>query len=385
MARARRRFERAVANHPLLFSDLGRWRPARWWVSSVTTVPGILAGAKPELRRIWRRALRDGVYAGRNAAGLKKPREEDFVLGIILAAIGPIDAELRTLLAPHSLDVAVSGVFCHGTPTYVDFRDPVTGAEGSCELGDLLVAVHYRGDGGDTLNALLLQAKKDKQAPDDSDDQWTLYNSWPPFRWKHAPHHDRRPRPRSPHDGAQYALLWSNARKAPKSHAAHPGAVARPLHYELADLLLLRAGRTFKNREWARGEGGAGWSEVIWDILDDVAVKTGTRNGTSFGRSSGSMLVRPRGSRIPVALHDGGLATGAVAPRTLQAADVEVGPEPHYLFGVDDELWFVGSDGDNEPPHLVVERRSDEEDASGVSAIVIEIDARSPDTRERPD
>src|SRR4051794_38094330 len=122
-------------------------------MTSVTTVPGLLAPSEAHLRKLWRRVLRDSVYAARQAARPKAPREEDIVLGIVLAATSPIDTELRRLLAPHGADVAVTGVFCHGTPTYVEFHDASRAMSGSCELGDLLFVVHYRASGGETLKA----------------------------------------------------------------------------------------------------------------------------------------------------------------------------------------------------------------------------------------
>jgi hypothetical protein len=192
-------------------------------MSNVATIPGLLAGAESDLRKFWLRVLRDGVFLGRREMSPKQPREEDLVFGIMLAAVASVDDELRRLAGSHAVAVAVTGVFCHGRPTHVEFRDPGTGTRGACELGDLLFVTHYRGDGGETFNALLLQAKKDVVFPNETDDQWTLYNAWPPFAWTNEPYHHRQPRPRSSHSGAQYALLWSAARPAPWAHAAHAG------------------------------------------------------------------------------------------------------------------------------------------------------------------
>jgi hypothetical protein len=347
-------------------------------MTSVTTVSGLLAPAEAELRKLWRRVLREGVYAGRQAAWPKKPREEDIVLGVVLAAPSPIDTALRRLLVSHGAAVAVTGVFCHGTPTYVEFDDPSTAVRASCELGDLLFVVHYRTDAGDTLNALLLQAKKDRGAPDETDDQWTLYNAWPPFRWMSAPHHVRRSRPSAPHDGAKYAMLWSSARTAPRAHAAHVAVPGRPLHHELTDMLLLRAGRGFKSREWARAEGGGGWSEVIWDILDDVAIKIGTRNGTTSGRSAGTMLVRPAsGGGIPSPLLDQSIVGKQPSFGKLAAQTVVTG---EGSFDREGPLWLY-AERDDEPPRFLPATSSDGEGA-GVSAVVIEVDVRSPAPRE---
>jgi hypothetical protein len=300
---------------------------------------------------------------GRKAAWPNQPSEEDLVLGIMLAAVHPVEAELRRLLAPHPVAVATTGVFCHGRPTYVHFRDPATGGSGACELGDLLLVVHYRSSGGEMLNALLLQAKRDKVSPDQTDDQWTLYNAWPPFVWSNEPYHHRQPRPRSFHAGAQYALLWSRASSAPRAYRAHPGSQDRYLHHELSDLLLFRSGRMFKAREWARAEGGGGWSELVWDLLDDIAIKLGMRHGKTHGRSSGSMLIRPGGRPIPLVFRDPDLALGL----TVADPDVRIIEPPS---GVD-----LGR-GDYWPPRGRAGQPDDGESDSGVSALVIEVDAR---------
>jgi hypothetical protein len=331
----------------------------------VATPFGVLSASEGNLQRAWRRALRAGVQRGRTIAGAHPLREEDIVLGIVLSAVSILDSELQLLLSGTSVRGAVSGVFCHGQPTVVAFEDPMDKGRGrlACELGDLLVVVRYQARWGSLGKALLLQTKVDDPHPHTGDDQWVLYNRWPPFQWTHQPHFQRQPRPPAGHAGAQYAVISSDARRQPLALFAEASAVPRRLEDELTDLMLLRSGRFFKDRPWARAESGRGWSEIVWDILDDTALRSTQRRGHSYPRSSRAMIVCPA-SGSGAAPSGGAPATsGETSQLALVAGElVEIWRDPHG------DVFVAGAD---QPPFML-EAEGNDGDGGGVSVVLID-------------
>lgn len=273
----------------------------------------------------------------------------------MLQLVPSLGLALRTALTPLGIPSAVTGVYCHGSPL-VDF---LATPAGGCELGDLLIVVHYRHAYGEDRAALLLQVKLDG-FPRAGDAQWRLYNAWPLFIWRHSPRYVRWPRPSGPHLGAQHLVLYKTNRAAQcrlvDLHA--PPVLAAS---EIVNFLCLRSGRRIKDRALARYQRHSGWSEVIWDLLDATAARTVNRARIGVReepRASGSVL----------------MATSSAVPTLLARAAAKVSNEEW----VDAEEAFpwsshlpVADDGHQELPPQWGD--SDAQGPPGISTIVIEV------------
>jgi|SRR5271157_274901 len=150
-----------------------------------------------------------------------KPREPDFVAGLVVDSTPLICYALRSVLSPRRISVSVSAVFCHQTPQVAFGSHP--GA--SCELGDILfVYVHTPRSGPTIRNAILFQAKASAKQPyrihSGEMDQLRLYVHWPDFEYVRSSFLTGRRRnvtPKTPHSGAQYLLIDDRPPEEPMS------------------------------------------------------------------------------------------------------------------------------------------------------------------------
>ena len=88
----------------------------------MVTGPGLLARYEKSLQRAWRRAIVEGVLRARVIAAPHEPREEDIVLGFMLSAVPIVSKEVSTVL-PGKVKSRVTGAFCHGRTTIVEFEE----------------------------------------------------------------------------------------------------------------------------------------------------------------------------------------------------------------------------------------------------------------------
>jgi hypothetical protein len=205
---------------------------------------------------------------------------------------------LQTIFGRHSVETSVVSVYCHQTPK-VRFPDM---HRGSCELGDLLfVHVHTNEAHRATRNALLYQAKMSAEQPYrlplQERDQLKLYAEWPEFEYHNSGQLNgqrRAVRPRAAHAGAQYMLIDDRGPNDPLSGllmmpGTYPIGSCMPdellldhdhLASELVTFLTLRSGRVFESRE--DSIGSAGWSQVVWDLLDQSISKGFRRMRTGW-------------------------------------------------------------------------------------------------------
>jgi hypothetical protein len=270
---------------------------------------------------------------------------------------------MDSLFAPLGRDVRVGGVFCHQTPRVsFRYRDSGTWKEGACELGDLLLVVHYREPWLEELNALLMQFKVGGFPKEDpSDDQWRLYSEWPPFAWDFDPHYRRSPRPQGPHAGAIHAAIYDDGRP-PYGRPADEKIQPRQLASLLNGTALLFGGRSFKGRRLARAEAHGGWSEVIWDLIEVTATRLANRarsGAQGAPRGEGLLPVLPLAGEPPAVFND--------ALRDACAGDREL---VH-------SIWerAVRFDADEPPPEAPTPFDEDEsdDDEGGVSVLAVEI------------
>lgn len=326
---------------------------------SNTAGSSIVCGDRLALRKLITSSFKQGGRDAKAAALAATPlpaQEPDYVYFVMRALVPNLARRLSLTLRPVRIPSAVTGVFCHGSPL-VDFLPPQP--PGGCELGDLLIVVHYRHSYGEEINALLLQAKLD-EFPHQGDAQWRLYNSWPLFIWRSGPRYVRWPRPSGPHLGAQHLVLYRDNRRGAQTRVVDSNAKAVPAADEVADALCLRSGRRIKDRPLARYAGKSGWSEVVWDLLDETAAHTVTRARSGVSkepRAAGSMLFAST-SAVPSVL-----ARAAARPLVTEWVDVE-----------QDWAWSgdLPSD-DGEGPPMIDEVRPPDDQPGRISTIVIEI------------
>jgi hypothetical protein len=292
-----------------------------------------------------------------------EPEEPDYVYGLFEAVIPEMTARLTSLFAPHGRSVALAGVFCHQSPR-VSFRvrDGKSWQLMACELGDLLVIVRYREPWGEELNAVLLQVKMDVWPKADSTDaQWRLYTEWPPFDWDFAPYHHRKPLPSGPHGGALHAVIYRGRGQQPLARAADGNLRPRYLGTVLSGTTLLFGGRSIKPRALARAEAQAGWSEVVWDLIDDTSRRL-------LNRARSKVINQPRGSGTQL-LFDARSGKSAMLHESLVAAGAD-GDEIAAIWGNAQKLGL-----DDLPPYRPSPRDADDAPAGdgGIPILIIEI------------
>lgn len=341
----------------------------------VLATPSLLtATEQSQLWRAWSAALLSGVARARaNVAAAvaggaapigAAPQEVDFIYGFLEVGIPRMAREIHSVFQAHGREVRVGGVFCHQTPR-VSFRylNGSTWQDDSCELGDLLLVVHYRERWGEELNALLMQFKVDDFPKADlGDPQWRLYSEWPSFEWDFRPHYRRSPRPRGPHEGAINAVIYESG-AAPLGRPADVQVAVRQLATLLNRTTLLLGGRAFKTRDLARSEAHGGWSEVIWDLIETTAQRLVTRRRSKVvgqPRWSGILPMLPSGGAIPRLLEDA-VRRAAADHRN----DVE-------LFS-DDASNLIEDLG---PPGPTPRDEGEDPDDAGVSVLLVEISSQ---------
>ncbi|WP_426344378.1 hypothetical protein ACN9MU_07575 [Pseudoduganella sp. R-32] len=315
-------------------------------------------------------AMQD-AYSRASPSG-KPPEEPDFVASLVKHGVVRIKKVLDILFNGTGIHVATTGVFCHQSPM-VKFRHG--GNDFRCELGDILfVHIHKDKAGFIQRNALLLQAKmtepsaSKKAVPAAEQHQLSLYQSWPNFTYdmKGGPLHgkSRTISPQTRHAGAQYLLIDSGPQFAGTTIAIgeYPMAVwmaetplytSRTFGNSLFDFLTMTSGRQFSERAVARG-----WSNVIWDLIDNGLKKGFTRARTGHVSTPGSRMA---GSPIPsYACYSMGFG------QTTQSIVTEV-------LGNSSALFRQANDDGSIPPDLFAEFDF-QDPVGGISLVLIETD-----------
>jgi len=196
-----------------------------------------------------------------------------------------------------------SGVFVHQRP-YCTFNGPnaqpitLNGTHScKCELGDLLVV--FSDHGAQRRVAALLQAKMAAGSwppLSPNPDQWTLYTSWPTFRYTpRSPSASPGPQLRTvPFTGssdpaAQYVELDS-ANLLVNTLPAYPSRNGAVWASMVNRILNGGAGRDFA---FQRTKAKNDWDKLIWDLLDytfNCAMPGGASSGAGGIRGAGSLL-----------------------------------------------------------------------------------------------
>ena len=338
-------------------------------------------GRPPSVKEAVETALQAGLVAGGSLAPTL--REEYLVAGLITRGIPVLRRELGHAFAASGRRVSVGGVFCHGAPK-VELR----GGD-RCELGDLLVVVRH--DRYDVVlrKSLLVQAKREDQAPPQGA-QLDLYEDWPAFKYWRAGRltgAQRSVRPHEAHLGAQFLELGTCPSCGRWAHECdvsgwtarswygqeRPRAFAR----ELTDVIEGVRGRSFDLPPPARTRG---WDRVMDDLLRVTAERTFRVARQAMGRAGRGDI---RSMYRAIALE-----------RCLPVL-----PEPPALFGdlgvaraAREELAFLSDastellegDGPPELPPDLLEPDDDDADGDGVSLLLIDI-GRADGDDEGPD
>lgn len=315
-------------------------------------------------------AMQD-AYSRAKPSG-KLPEEPDFVASLVKYGVVEIKKVLDSLFIGTGIQVATTGVFCHQSPM-VKFNH--NGKDFRCELGDILfVHIHKDKAGFIQRNALLLQAKmtetsvSKKTIPAAEQHQLSLYQSWPNFTYdlRGGPLHgkSRTISPQTRHAGAQYLLIDSGPQFAGSTIAIgeYPMAVwmaetplytSRTFGNSLFDFLMMSSGRQFSARAAARG-----WSNVMWDLIDNGLRKGFTRTRTGHVSTPGSRMA---GSPIPsYACFSRGFG------QTTQSVVTEI-------LGNSSALLRQANDDGSIPPDLFAEFNF-QDPVGGISLVLIETD-----------
>jgi hypothetical protein len=204
-------------------------------------------------------------------------------------ALGGVDLEvdLRQVLRPLALSVAVNSALLHGKPFQAWPKWSHTSAR-SIEIGDLLLIGEYHGEKGFVQReALLLQMKVGTPAVSPSaairgtNAQGEFYAQWPSFNWsgklrRTLPNpFPRKPEPES-RSAARFAIipeddscLWSSY----KAYQVEPGP--RLGAEELVQVLMARIVRLSLGIDAAPVPAmSRGWPRIVQDILDVAPLYT---------------------------------------------------------------------------------------------------------------
>jgi len=296
-----------------------------------------------------------------------QPEEPDFVASLVMNGTGILEAGWHHLLRPYQIQI--TGIYCHQTPK-VSFNGM---SHASCELGDLLWChIHTNRQGVSNRNALLYQAKKSSQQPYNISrkefDQLILYRSWPKFTYVHSGRmsgQKRHVKPAAPRRGAQYLLIDDRPPEEPESGllgipgtypvgsciAQNPLVDHSDLGSELVSFIRLLSGDPFDDMTAASTE--AGWSRVIWDLLQMSVTK-------AFRRSRSGYSNQPRTSGVPPSTIDGCLFTASRQPTRLIVS----------ILGANNVGTLFSSNMQGPPAQLEGEWRDEEN--GGISVVLIE-------------
>jgi hypothetical protein len=221
------------------------------------TVPSVIAAA-----------LEVGLETG-NELKPGSTREVDVLAGLFTRGLDELRAKLPSALASTGFSCVMHAVYCHQSPK-------VTTSAGTCEIGDLLVAVRFK-HGALTANRALLTQLKVVGRRGPSHAQRELYEKWPHFNYQSQPREPRKLQRPIPHTGAPWGKITlcplCDGLFAPKCGHTVTLDVEMPvsgrtrtLSDEIADLILGRGGRAFVDRNVAQRRKG--WDRVVWDLID---------------------------------------------------------------------------------------------------------------------
>jgi hypothetical protein len=215
-------------------------------------------------------AVGAGLAAG-NTLQSDSTREVDVLAGLFTRGLDELRTKLPPALAALGLQCVIHGVYCHQSPKVT------MASAGTCELGDLLVAVRFEHGARSANRALLTQLKVVGRAGPSSA-QRRLYERWPSFTYTAWPHAQRKVGPPISHAGAQ----WGRITLCPRcsGSCAPPecphtvtldvempaSSQQRALSDEIADLIFGGGGREFVERDQA--ERRKGWDLVVWDLIE---------------------------------------------------------------------------------------------------------------------
>lgn len=191
-------------------------------------------------------------------------------------------------LTTNGYSLSVGGVFVHQRP-YIFFD----GGK-KVELGDLLLISTVIDSKGTQRKAMLLQAKMFDSLParPDNPNQHQLYREWPPFQYqaqylRGVNNGNRRIADQDIYSSAKYLLLAKNPKDCCKPFYFWPwkyycAITAQPTselsHHtcfieELLQFVLGDRGKEFLDKS-SLPTTEIGWSRVINDLLESIAVKT---------------------------------------------------------------------------------------------------------------
>jgi len=188
--------------------------------------------------------------------------------------------------------LTVGGCFIHQSPR-VSYQHPQLGSK-SCELGDLLLVCRTRSSMGQFTNAALFQLKMANAATvtiasqSREDAQLYVYTNWPQFDWNAyrsglgRQQYDICPKSVSP--AARY--LFVDKGPYPQFDTAEPARTMCTIGDEFAqyifDMVRCRTGRLLSDETKCRK---GGWSNLIWDILREMAdPKTAVYNRSNISK-----------------------------------------------------------------------------------------------------
>jgi hypothetical protein len=279
------------------------------------------------------------VAAGLAAGNTLQPgttREVDILAGLFTCGVAELRARLTPALAAVGLRCDIHCVYCHQSPKVTMAR------VGTCELGDLLIAVRFEHGVRASNRALLTQLKVEGRA-EPSHAQRSLYEKWPKFTYAAWPNAQRKVGQPIPHAGAQWGKITLCPRcsgACAPAHCRHTVTLdvemalsshRRALSDEIVDLIFGGGGREFAERDQA--EQRKGWDLVVWDLLEI----TGKRL-MNYARAS--LQHAPRGRTVGLMAEHHIQPFLTDLPRLLRASALRSEPD----------LALIGEVASNEPP-----------------------------------
>lgn len=277
------------------------------------------------------------------------PQEPDFMARLAVKTMSDIASRWSGVLQQIGVKISVLSVFCHQKPI-VEYTD--TSSVKRPEIGDLLVVhFHHPKRGRIARRAILYQAKVASQfpvtiSPNDMK-QFNLYATWPDFNY-YRPKLGvtRRVTPKAPHSGAKYlfikrpgsaftsTFIASNVSMYPVFHTGVD------LSKDLTNILLLRAGRVFHDKDTTLGQSD--WSAMVWDLLRLASKSVFKRKNSGY--SNQSRLSGPSGiiqNTLFLTIHDIG-SNGSSSGEDNQQHDSDDEMESVSVIAI--ETWDSKSD-----------------------------------------
>lgn len=217
-------------------------------------------------------------------------REEDYVATLVTNGVALLAERWNPILAKKGIEIAISGVFCHGHPQVV-FGRP----RSRVELADLLVVHQHSTRMRCTARAILVQAKMSVDATHTlpfGDPQLLLYSTWPQFEFVSG---GLAAGPRNILDhgrGSRYALIlsehsfpeeisWADQCPWATCYATRQLSADRSFSKLLGDLMLSKDGRPVDL--WAPKDD---WSRTIKELLEVTGKRTYRRKNIGWGKTA---------------------------------------------------------------------------------------------------